>query len=259
MPNSLQGLHVVVTRPAQQAAAFCQQLQQAGATVIAFPVIAITPVSDSRAAQAVLAQLDSYDAVIFISANAVEHGLALLSAAQRACLQHLTLGAIGKQTAQALQQHGYAVPWLPASGFTSEDFLALPQTQAVAGKRILIVRGVGGRELLAETLRTRGAQVDYVDVYQRSRPAHDPAELKQRHARAELDIIAITSSEGLENLLAMLDYPAWLYNVPLLVGSQRLLASARQAGFTGTIVIADNPSDAAMMQALHHWAKEFQV
>ncbi|MBJ6610496.1 MAG: uroporphyrinogen-III synthase [Candidatus Thiothrix moscowensis] len=257
MPETLCGLHVVVTRPAHQAARFCQLVEQAGGKVIPFPVMDIAPPHNPIAAQTLLTGLQDYDVVIFISANAVRFGLSLLDAAQRQTLQHLTLGAIGKQTAEQLQQHGYNTSLVPLSGFTSEDFLALPATQQLAGKRILIFRGEGGRELLADSLRQRGASVDYVEVYRRLRPSNAATPLKQHHENRQLDIIAITSSEGLLNLLALLDNPAWIKTLPLLVGSQRMVETARQAGFSTTLVIADNPGDEAMFQALTHWAQEY--
>ena len=255
MPEPLHGLTVLVTRPAHQARHFQQLLTDAGAQALLFPVVDVCEPDDVAAATAQLASLAAYDAVLFVSANAVAFGLRLLDAAQQQRLHHLSLGAIGKKTASALQHHGLTVAWVPATGFTSEDFLALPQTQQLTGKRILIVRGTSGRELLADTLRQRGASVDHVAVYQRICPKVDTSHLKQHHEQHELDIIAVTSSEGMLNLLAMLDNPDWIKTVPLLLGSQRMLETARQAGFSGTLVMADNPSDEAMLQALTHWAR----
>lgn len=259
MPNVLQGLHVAVTRPAHQAAGFRQALEQAGAIVIPLPLIAIHPPDNSAAIALVVSQLPRYDTAIFISTNAVEYGLQVLSPAQHATLHQLTLGAIGKRTAQVLQAYGFMPDWVPTHGFTSEDFLALPQTQDVAGRRVLIFRGQGGRELLADTLRERGAQVTYLDVYQRICVPVDASHLKYLHEQRQLDIITFTSSEGLLNLLSLLDNPDWIKTVPLLVGSQRMCATARNAGWTGTIRIADNPSDEAMLRALKHWVQEFHA
>lgn len=259
MPKALHGLHIAVTRPAHQATGFRQALQQAGATVLLLPLVEIRSPNDQTVIPLILAQLSHYDTAIFISANAVEYGLQALNPAQQAMLHNMTLGAIGKQTAKALQQHGFTANWVPAQGFTSEDFLVLPQTQHLVGRHILIFRGQGGRELLADTLRERGAQVAYLDVYQRVCPPIDASRLKYLHEQRQLDIITITSSEGLLNLLTLLENPDWIKTVPLLVGSQRMLATARSAGFTGTIRIADNPGDEAMLQALTHWTQEFQA
>jgi uroporphyrinogen-III synthase len=193
---------------------------------------------------------------LFISANAVTFGAALLDAGQQQVLASLTLGAIGKKTAQALNALGLAVHWVPASGFTSEDFLALPAVQDLTGRHILIFRGEGGRELLAEALRGRGATVEYADVYQRICPQTSPTVLKQHHERQQLDIIAITSSEGIGNLLALVGSSDWIKTIPLLIGSQRMVETARQAGFTGVLVLADDPGDEAMFAALTHWVQE---
>lgn len=256
MPD-LQGITVVVTRPAHQAAGFSQALQQAGANAVLFPLIAVQECHDVAAAKARFATLAAYDTVLFISANAVEYGLALLDAQQTQTLRHLTLGAIGKKTAAVLQRYGLVSQLVPAQGFTSEDLLALPALRDLHERRVLIVRGEGGRELLADTLRDRGANVDYVDVYQRIVPQNAKGLLKHLHEARQLDIIAITSSEGILNLLALLDNPEWIKTVRLLVGSQRMVATARQAGFTGQMVVAANPGDEAMLHALHQWAQEF--
>ena len=254
MPKALQGLTVLVTRPAHQASRFQQLLAAQGAQAVLFPVVEIRPPDDLAALATQLVDIATYDTALFISANAVDYGLQALATPQ--LLHTLTLGAIGKKTAQALQQHGFTAQWVPTAGFTSEDWLALPQTQQLVGRRILIFRGAGGRELLADTLRQRGATVTQVDVYQRVCPKIDASQLKQHHEQQQLDIIAVTSSEGILNLVTMLDNPAWIKTLPLLVGSPRMRETARQAGFDGTLIMADNPSDEAMLQALIQWAQE---
>lgn len=256
MPDTLNGLIVVVTRPPHQAARFQQMLEAAGAQVVLFPLMSIQSPGNPGQVLARLAQLHTYDVVLFISANAVAFGMALLDEGQKQVLASLTVGAIGKKTAQALNAQGLPVHWVPANGFTSEDFLALPAVQHLDGKRILIFRGDGGRELLAETLRKRGAVVEYVDVYQRICPQISPLVLKQHHEQRQLDIIAITSSEGIGNLLALAGSPDWITTIPLLVGSQRMVETARQAGFTGNLVLANDPGDEAMFAALTNWVQE---
>ncbi len=254
MPKPLIDKQVVVTRPAMQAQGFTQLVQQAGGRVLAFPVLAIEAASDLIPARRVLTQVVDYDVVLFISTNAVGFGLALLDAVQMQALRQVcTVGAIGKKTAQALQQHHVPVRLVPDNGYTSEDLLALPVLQDLTSRRVLIVRGQGGRETLATTLSQRGATVDYADVYQRVCPPVSPNVLKQHHDQQQLGIIAVTSGEGLQNLLVILENPDWIKNVPLLVGSHRLATLARQVGFTGEIVIAENPSDEAMFYALVEW------
>lgn len=258
----LQGLTVVVTRPEAQAARFRQLLAANGADVLALPLLEIRLPDDPAKVQRILARLSDYDAAIFISSNAVQYGLALLDDRQRKTLQSLTLGAIGNKTAQALKAQGLSVQWVPPAAFTSEAFLALPAVQSLAGRQILIFRGQGGRELLADTLRNRGATVDYADVYQRTCPLVDPAVLamlKQHHQQQRLDIIAVTSSEGVSNLRGVLPEESWSRQVALLLGSERMAATARQAGFAGPLIVADDPGDEAMLAALAQWVRKQQT
>lgn len=249
--GALTGLHVVITRPAHQAGAIIERLRHAGAVPIAFPTIAIAPPVDTETARARLQSITTYDLLIFISANAVEQALALLDESQRAALTQARVGAIGSKTAAALAKYHVPVSLVPQQGFTSEDFLALNAVQDCHDQRVLIIRGEGGRETLATTLRARGAAVDYADVYCRVIPPNDPQLLKQQHQKQQLDIIAVTSSESVQNLLMLLDDSAWVKAVPLLAGSDRIAESARGCGFR-YVLTAANPSDAAMLDALQY-------
>lgn len=250
------GLHILITRPAQQSAAICQQLAQGGALVSRLPVIEIAPPSAQSSASHTLQQIDKYDNVIFISRNAVVWAWRLdetLAAKLGSKRVGQRVGAIGNKTAATLLEQGVAAADVPATGFTSEDFLALDsmQNEHIAGHKILIVRGAGGRELLAQTLEQRGAQVDYVEVYRRAcPPAASARSLLVQQARQPLDVIAITSCEGLQNLVQLLQSPGWLFNTRLLAGSQRIATMARQLGFKADITVAANPGDAAMLAAL---------
>ncbi len=243
----LQDVHVVVTRPAHQAGHFQQLLETAGARAHRYPLLAIQAVEQIPATLQKAQYPGDYDLLIFISANAVEHGLALLPDISPA-----RIGAIGQQTAQALQAHQLRVSLVPEAGFTSEDFLALPALQQLTGQRVLIIRGDGGRELLADALSARGAEVDYANVYQRICPKNPPDQLKQLHESQQLDIITVTSSEGLRNLLFLMNDADWIKHIPLLVGSERMARDAQSAGFH-TLLVAANPSDDAMLEALIRW------
>lgn len=252
MQLPLQGLQVLVTRPAHQAGRFHDLLITAGAQPRLFPVMAIEPVTTAPAS---LLQISNhaYDWVIFISANAVESSLKFFSA--DTCLDQFKLGAIGKQTAAALKQQGLTAAFVPEAGFTSEDFLALPELQDLTGQQVLIIRGETGRELLADTLRQRGACVSYADVYRRS-AIGSAAILKQLHAKRQLDIICVTSREVLTNLLQLLPPETWIYQLPIVVGSERIAAYAQQLGFNNRIIVATSPADDAMLAALIQWQQD---
>lgn len=254
--NTLADLHILITRPKPQAAAICQQLTQAGATVSCLPVIEIAPPLAAAKARVTLQQIDKYDNVIFISRNAVVWAFQLDGTLSAATLSQCRIGAIGNKTAVILKQYGVTADDLPTQGFNSEHFLELDtlQTGCISGRNILIVRGEGGRELLAQTLRQRGAGVDYAEVYRRVCPAPLTAQtVLQRQKIQPLDVIAVTSCEGLHNLLQLLQSPDWLLATTLLAGSERIAAEARQLGFKAEVLVATDPGDQSMLDTLLKW------
>jgi uroporphyrinogen-III synthase len=255
--HGLAGVQVLVTRPAHQAERLCALIRDAGGEPILFPVIGIEPASLSGEAASRITRLDTYDIALFVSTNAVEHGLALLQAAWPARPPGLRIGAVGKATAEALQGHGLLIDLLPADGFNSEALLALDALQRVAGQRVLIFRGEGGRELLAEALRARGAHVDYAEVYRRARPDTDPAPLLTRWRAGGVDVVTVTSAETLENLHNLMGEAGrpLLLATPLIVISARVAERAVALGFRRKPRVAAEASDAGMVAALLAWAR----
>ncbi len=248
----LAGLQVLVTRPAHQAGRFHESLLNAGAKPQLFPVMAIEPVKQAPDSLLAIHQ-QAYDWIIFISANAVECGLSFFQDLNP--FKATRLGAIGKQTAAALNRYGLQPSLVPEQGFTSEDFLALPPVHDLTGQQVLIVRGETGREVLAETLSARGAKVSYAKVYQRH-VIGSATTLKQLHATHGIDIICVTSSEILRNLLQVLATEPWIYHYPIVVGSERIAADAQQRGFKHKIIVAKSPADDAMLAALIQWQQD---
>ena len=194
----LAGVGVLVTRPVAQAGELVAAVEAAGGRSIVFPVIEIAPRSPQDVASD-LAGLSEPDVVIFVSRNAVEHGLAWSGGG--------AIAAVGPATASAIEAAARVVDIRPASGFDSESLLAEPALTDVRGKTIRIIRGSGGRELLATTLRERGAKVDYLEVYTRRMPRYSQAEIdgvtRQLEA-GEIDVAVIMSVETFRNLLALL-------------------------------------------------------
>jgi uroporphyrinogen-III synthase len=243
----LSGVHVLVTRPPAQAARLCQQIQQLAGIPIRLPLLEIQAVvPDARA----LALVPAADLLIFISANAVEQGIASLPDLPAT----VQIGVIGQATAECLRAAGRRVDLVPAQ-FDSEGFLNLASVQDLHGKHVVIVRGIGGREKLAETLRSRGAHVNYVEVYRRVCPNWD-AQAVATALRA--DVVTVTSSEALENLAQLAQQPGGeaLLHKPLLVFHDRIASRARELGFTLKPVVTAEPSDKAMLTALLQWANE---
>ncbi len=250
----LGGLGVLLTRPAGQAEPLCHRLEQAGARVIRFPTLEIVAPPD--ACDLSQLPLDRYGVVIFISVNAVQWGLRRGPAAPQ-WPQQTRIAAIGRSTAAALRHHGLEVALQPAHGFTSEDFLALESLQDLTGRSVLIVRGVGGREVLAEALRARGAQVDYAQVYQRRCPQVDVEPLLDRWRTGEIQAITVTSGESLRNLWELLGEAgqALMSGATLVVASERIAETARDLGCQGEIRVADDATDDAMFTTLLHLAQ----
>ncbi len=240
---------VLVTRPAHQAEEFCRMIEAEGGTAIRFPVIEVAPASDKAMIEQRLQDLSRYNIAIFISANAVKHALACGFSDQS---EGLKIAAVGNKTAASLRAHGIAVSILPKSGFNTEALLALPLLQCVADKRIAIIRGVGGRETLAQTLTDRGAQVDYIEVYQRHLPKQRLVDVIDYQ---NCDIIAVTSQEGLRNLITLCDDKAWLFTTALACNSQRTAKLAEELGFRRDIVTSLEPGDEAMKAAIVNWRR----
>jgi uroporphyrinogen-III synthase len=247
---SLAGLTVVVTRPARQAARFTQLLHDRGAATVSFPVLEIEPVTLDEAARAALAP-DSYDWVIYTSANAVDLSLPQLGRPARA-----RTAAIGRATAAALAAAGVHVSALPESGANSEALLAHPDFASPRGRRILIVKGVAGRDALRAGLAARGALVATAEVYQRTRPMPSPeAFAALDRARGAGPVVAVTSVEVLDSLLdvaAEAPY-AWLRDTPLLLPGERVAEEARRRAWRGPLLVARTAEDAVMLDALTQW------
>ena len=229
---SLGGIGVVLTRPAAQGEKMAALIREAGATPFHYPTIEIADVADPGPLNAVIDRLEAFDIAVFISQNAARKGMRAIQA-RRALPEALKFAAVGPSTARALYRHGAPDVALPASGFDSEALLELPQLRDVRGSRIVIFRGQGGRETLAERLLQRGASVEYAECYQRQLPAHDPAALLQEWRAGKIQAVNVMSAEAMDNLLTMLgDCGAALARRGMLfVPHPRIGAHARNLGF----------------------------
>lgn len=261
----LAGVGVLVTRPAAQAEALSARLRGLGAEVVAFPALAILPTVRPDALRNTLAGLGAYDLAIFISPRAAEYGLAALAELAPNRPEHELAGpgtrtiawpsrtriaAVGEGTAKALAGLGVGPVLVPPGGADSEHLLALPELARVEGRRILIFRGEGGRELLAEALRARGAEVDYAECYRRGRPeGADPGPLLEALAAGRLRAVTAFSGETLDNLMSLLgeDAPR-LFTIPLFAPHSRVAAHAARLGFVAAT--ATPPGEAGLIDGL---------
>jgi uroporphyrinogen-III synthase len=249
----LEGIGVVVTRPEHQAAPLCRALEAQGARAIRFPALEIVPIVEPREDEVRPAGGERFDLIVFSSANAVRYGAALLDAQRDPAL-----AAVGPATARALNQAGYRVAVQSSQGADSESLLRHPKLAAVAGSRILLIKGRGGRDLLREELTRRGASVASIDVYRRERrnpDARECATLAARLAAGEIQAITATSVETGASLLALADsrLGSALADLLWLVPGERVAAGLREAGCRGTLLEARSAEDQDLVAALVRW------
>ncbi len=245
--KSLVGKWIAITRPAHQSQPIEKTLRQAGANVILFPLLEIVALENPG-----LQNIQSYDLLVFVSPNAVQQALKWLSTAD---VNNIKIAAVGKKTAGLLEKNGITPDIYPSHYFNSEALLAMPEMQAgvIKGQRIAIIRGEGGRNLLRDTLRVRGASVDNINIYRRRCPQKNANFLKQHWQRGELDIIMLTSASSVANLFKLADFAKdnWLNQLTLLLGSERM-QQALPKNFKGRVLVADDPGDEKLIKRLTH-------
>ena len=243
---------IVFTRPDAFPGQFSNLSGGSNWRVLHLPLLEIQPLHNEKAFQDLQSRLGDFDAFIFISKNAVKHACdrlpALIEHREKPSL------AIGPATAEQLQQAGFSNVLFAAGGGGSEALLEQQVLQAdkVQNQRFLIFRGRGGRELLAEQLRARGAGVEYVELYSRGRPqglAGDIAKAWQNRAPAA---VVISSAEALHSLLdsAPASVRETVLSTPLVVVSERIKNIAESLGFSAAIKVAIGYSDEECMNAL---------
>lgn len=252
----LAGRTIVVTRPRAQADALAAAIRAAGGEPFVFPLLEIGPAPDPAPLAAAVDRLADYALAVFVSPNAVDYSLPSILA-RGPWPAGLTPAAVGQGTARALAALGVHGTVVPSERFDSEALLELPELQSgrVAGRRVAIFRGDGGRELLGDTLAARGATVDRIPCYTRSAPADGAAPLLARWQAGRLDGIAVSSSEGLRYLVDMLDDTGrrLLSATPMFVPHARIAENARALGLAR--VILTGPADAGIIEGLctYNW------
>ncbi len=223
MPD-LAGLVVAVTRPGERGRALCRAIDAAGGHSLHFPALEIVPPADPGPARERLGRAGEHDWLVFVSPTAVERAVALRPQPPA----DARVAAVGRGTARALRAAGWPVHVEPESGADSESLLARPELAGLAGRSVLLVKGEGGRALLRRTLEARGARLAVADVYRRRCPAGDLGPL----VAAEAQVLVVTSSEALGNLLAMAGRDReWLLGRELVVIHPRIAERARELGF----------------------------
>lgn len=230
--------HVLITRPNGQHQALASALQQQGYAVTHSPALAIEQTFLSAAERGFLLNLDSYHAVIFISRNAADYALSILHDFWPQWPVGVHWLAVGEATAHVLQEAGIT-PDHPDQGFNSEALLAMPSLQDLHNKKVLLLRGEGGRELLAPVIRARADALDEVVLYRRLCDSHFAWPVER------VDAVMVTSQQSWECIAS--NVPA---DCAVIAGSERIAEIIRADGFT--VVAAASPHDADMLSAIQN-------
>ena len=245
------GARVLVTRPRGQADKLCQLIRAQGGEPVLFPVMTITAVEPPISNAVIFDTINACQWVIFVSVNAVGFACSGLAGRSLSLNESVRIAAVGKATAAALMAIDWPVHLVPEAGFNSEALLATDAMQQVKGQRVLIIRGEGGRAKLANELGQRGARVDYLEVYRRTKPRVGNAELNRTLVENKLDVLVITSGEALRNLLELAgeNNAKLLKSIPLVVISSRIKNIADKLGFN-QVWVADEPDDTAIVKTI---------
>jgi uroporphyrinogen-III synthase len=251
MKADLGGVGVLITRPAGQSGRVAELILASGGEPILFPAMRIEPLPDIDRT-AVLSDLQQFGLVIFVSPNAV-----------RVAMPHILkngglparakVAAVGPGTAAELKKSGVRNIISPQEGFDSEALIRELSSLPLGSSRALVVRGQGGRELLGETLRSRGAKVEYLECYRRVTPDGDMEELLPSWRSGDLKACIATSSTIVTNLFAMGGEAVrpWLLGTPFFVSHPRVAVTAFSLGVQRMFVAGNG--DEALVAGMKTW------
>jgi uroporphyrinogen-III synthase len=260
LTSKLSDLRVLVTRPLHQHASLCSAIEDNGGEAKHFPLFAIEPVNEPILVQQIktkVENLDNYQLIIFISTNAVKFGALWINDYWQRFPVGVGVLAMGPSTARKVSIELDCGVVTSDAGASSEDILLLDELADISGSKVAIVRGIGGRELLAESLRQRGAEVDYIEVYRRMPTQKSGEELATVLRQENINIFVVTSGESLARLDRLIKDTVQLAHtirsIPIIVPSNRVAKDAAQLGYT-KVKLALGADDEAIINALQEIA-----
>jgi uroporphyrinogen-III synthase len=248
---------ILITRPADQAQGLIQRLSEKGAAVLFFPTLHIIPVADTEALkQRIEASLEA-DWYLFISPNAVDHSLPLIVREGWLPRMQGQFGSVGAGTRDLLAVWGVHQVLYPMNAVGALALLETLGPETLENKSVAVFKGDSGNPTLEEGLLARGARVLPIICYQRQRTQEDPQPLIEALAHHRIDLIVVTSGDGLQSLIDLVpvDLAPTLRTLPLVVISERLKSLAESAEFS-TILLAKDASDEAIVMAIAAWQGE---
>lgn len=250
----LLGRRILITRPVGQADALASLVEAKGGIATTQSLFEIQPPENNSIPAALLTQASDWSWLIFISANAARYACKIdPQLSQRVAGGGCRIAAIGEATAQELRLQGFKVDLIPSNGSNSEALLAEALFQNVLGQKVLIVRGAGGREHLAETLRLRGAEIVYAEVYRRvAIPIEAFQNTLEEWQAGRIDCIVVTSGEALSRLTYIARAYGFLPHVlttPMVVLGDRVASLAREEGWTN-VGVSKVPGDDGLLHVI---------
>lgn len=249
-------LRVLATRPEEQNEQWLERLNAHGFTTVAAPLLAIEPLRDDGAVQAIknlVLDFDQFDKAIFVSQNAVREAFAWIHQYWPQLPVGIEYFAVGKKTADGVLKEGVDVI-AAHTAMNSDELLSLAQMQNVWGQKILIFRGQGGLPRLGEVLHERGAIVRYCELYQRQLPAGVVSHYQQLLPFSAKDVVPLFSGETLQNFVAVLDANGVVERtMPIVVPGKRVAQLAKDLGFEH-VHLSINASSQEMLKAVSRCA-----
>ncbi|WP_404415657.1 uroporphyrinogen-III synthase [Marinospirillum sp.] len=240
-----EGLKVLTTRPENLASPLVEPLIQAGAEVENIPLLDIEPLELPPQQRQALIDLDHYQKVVVISPTAADQLLQRLDDYWPQWPVGVDWFSVGAGTARKLEDQGLSVNY-PARGDKSEDLLQLPELQELSGQKLLLVKGQGGRKLLHDTLVSRGASIQTLELYSRIKPRLSQKQIQGLKSQA-WQVIVISSGEALQQYIEFTDGSN--HHLHLLLPSERLVTQAREAGFA-QVINSQGAGPQAVLEAL---------
>ncbi|RDI38370.1 uroporphyrinogen-III synthase [Aquicella lusitana] len=250
-------LTILVTRPDPAGSMLCALIKAEGDQAVHLPAMRFEPLVDQPDFQSALDHLGEQDWVLFVSPQAVYASIAAIRKKWPVLPPQLKFAAVGEGTAKALKEAGYLMAVHPQGEWNSESVLELPAFRSVAGQKIAIIQGEGGRERLPKALADRGATITQLIAYQRQLPNVEMAPFIKLLNQRGLDAVICTSFEGVQNIKKLFTDASWpiLRSTPLIVVSERIKTLAHALGFQ-TIWVARNASHPAILECLVQKRKE---
>lgn len=253
LSRPLQQINILITRPEHQSKHLAEHIRKLGGNPVIFPVLEISDIEDKTFLLQLIQRLDKYALGIFVSPNAVHKAIPLIQS-KRALPKQMKIAVVGKSSADALKQYGIEQVIMPHNRFDSEALLEHEALQHVSGQRVVIFRGSGGRPLLGDTLKQRGALLEYAQCYNRSKPNVDPSGLLLSWSQGKINAVVITSSEGLQNLFDIIGQAGQqlLTMTPVFATHERIARLAQEAGLK-KVVQTTSTGDEGILLSLREY------